>query len=151
MMREAYVSSPEARPSPLSVVGEAVTVFGAGDNGKPFEVHLQHGVAGGGPPPHHHPWDEAFYVLEGEVELLLGDTRQVLSTGAFVHLPAGTVHGYCNISERASILGIVSDPRGGELFAALDANVKSLPDDLHKLIETSERYGVVWELPAPPA
>ena len=149
-MRKPYVSSTSERPQPLSVVGEEVTVFAAGEADKPFEVHLQHGVAGGGPPPHHHPWDEAFYILAGEVELVLEGEARVLAAGSFVHIPANTVHAYRNVSEEATMLGIVSDPRGGELFAAIDASVQSLPADIDKLLEASNRFGVVWELPAAP-
>lgn len=146
-MRKPHVSSPADQPAPLRVVGEEVTVFAAGEAGKPFEVHLQRGVRDGGPPPHQHPWDEAFYIIEGEVELTIGETSRVLPAGSFVHIPAATVHAYRNVSETATMLGIVSDPRGGELFAAIDANVAALPADLDKLLATSEQYGVEWQLP----
>jgi quercetin dioxygenase-like cupin family protein len=48
---------------------------------------------GGGPPPHiHRNEDETFYVLEGEVEFLLGDRIVTGGAGDFVNVPRGTVH-----------------------------------------------------------
>ena len=141
-MRPTHVVRPGDSPQTLSVLGEAVQIFGRGDLSKPFEVHLQKGVKGGGPPPHHHPWDEAFYVLEGEVAVTVDGEREVLGAGGFVHIPADTVHAYENVSENATLLAIVSDPRGGDLFAALDEHVKVLPDDLPKVIEVSRGFDV---------
>ena len=143
-MRKVIVSEPETRKTPLKVVGEDVTILGGDDQAKPFEVHIQHGAEGGGPPPHHHPWEEAFYVLDGSVEVTVNEETSVLHRGAFVQIPANTVHAYRNVSETATILGIVSDSRGGRLFEAMDREVKSLPDDLPNLLSLSERYGVEW-------
>ena len=43
---------------------------------------------GGGPPPHlHHREDEAFWVLEGELEVTVGETTFRAGAGSFVHLP----------------------------------------------------------------
>ena len=54
---------------------------------------------GGGPPPHiHRNEDETFYVLEGEVELLLGDRLVKGTAGDFVNVPRGTVHRFHNAS-----------------------------------------------------
>ena len=50
--------------------------------------------AGPAAPPHlHDDADEVFYVLDGEIELLLGDRRQVARKGALAFIPRGTVHG----------------------------------------------------------
>ena len=49
---------------------------------------------GGGPPPHSHDWDESFYVLRGEVEIVCDGNTAVLGAGSLVHVPRGTVHGY---------------------------------------------------------
>jgi quercetin dioxygenase-like cupin family protein len=44
--------------------------------------------AGGGAPVHSHPWEETFYILEGEIEILLGNRREVFGAGAVIHVPA---------------------------------------------------------------
>jgi mannose-6-phosphate isomerase-like protein (cupin superfamily) len=44
----------------------------------------------GGPPPHiHYREDEAFWVLEGDLEVLVGENRFGAGAGSFVHLPKG--------------------------------------------------------------
>ena len=128
-MRPAHVIEAGNPPAELSVLGERVLIFGQGDLSKPFEVHIQEGHAGGGPPAHHHPWDEAFFVLEGEVEISIENVARTLGPGSYVHIPAGTVHAYTNRSDTTKLLAVVSDSRGGKLFEALDANAEKLPGD----------------------
>ena len=44
---------------------------------RPGGGHREPGAAGwGGPPLHHHDFDEAFYVLDGELTFQLGDERR---------------------------------------------------------------------------
>ena len=148
-MKRPLIVSNDALPQPLHVLGETVTMFGAEDPSKAFEVHVQEGVAGGGPPPHRHPWEEAFFILEGEVEISCEGTSQVLAAGSFVQIPAGTTHAYTNVSERAKILAIVSDCRGGRLFETLNEHVKSMPEDADALVEHSAKLGVEFDLPSP--
>ncbi|BCX67420.1 cupin domain-containing protein [Pseudomonas izuensis] len=144
-MRTTHVI--EAPPPPYNVVGEAITVLAGGDLSKPFEMHIQVGVQGGGPPPHFHPWDEAFYVVEGEVEVTVEGKSTTVPAGGYVHIPAGTIHAYKNISSTAKMIGVVSDPRGGQFFAAMDRF--KVPEDLPKIFEVAERYGVTFLVPKP--
>jgi quercetin dioxygenase-like cupin family protein len=144
-MRTVHVIDAGNIPQPVNVVGEAITILAGGDLTKPFEVHIQEGVQGGGPPPHFHPWDEAFLVLEGQVEVTVEGRSTTVSTGDYVHIPGGSVHAYKNISPTAKIIGVVSDPRGGQFFAAMDQF--KVPDDLPRIFEVAERYGVTFLVP----
>jgi mannose-6-phosphate isomerase-like protein (cupin superfamily) len=56
-----------------------------------FESHRQAGDPGG-PPLHKHAFDEAFYVLEGDYTIQVGERLVKASTGAFVYVPGGTIH-----------------------------------------------------------
>ena len=48
-----------------------------------------------GPPMHiHHDCAEAFYVLEGEYIMFLGDEERACPAGSFIYVPVGTVHGF---------------------------------------------------------
>ncbi len=145
-MRETHIIPAQQLPPPLCVVGEDVTLFAGGDLTKPFEVHLQRGKQGGGPPPHRHPWDEAFFVLEGEVEIAVDGEPRVLPAGSYAHLPANTIHAYTNVSETAVLLAVVSDPRGGAFFEAVDRGVRSLPEDADKLVSIGLDHGVEFLL-----
>jgi quercetin dioxygenase-like cupin family protein len=49
------------------------------------------------PPPHiHHAHEEVFYVLEGELEFLVGTQTMRASTGTFVMVPIGALHTFSN-------------------------------------------------------
>ena len=141
-MRTVHIVDPEDTRQTLTVLGEQVQIFGQGDLSKPFEVHLQEGQLGGGPPPHYHPWDEAFYVLEGEVEVFVEGAVQTLGAGAYVHVPAGTVHAYTNKVSPTRLLAVVSDSRGGQLFAEMDRVADQLPHNAALLEEISSRMAV---------
>ncbi|WP_392887484.1 cupin domain-containing protein [Pseudomonas migulae] len=144
-MRTVHVIRPDQTPGPVNVVGEAITILAGGDPGKPFEMHIQEGVQGGGPPAHFHPWDEAFYVIDGQVEVTVEGTATTVSAGGYVHIPGGTIHAYRNVSTTAKMIGVVSDPRGGRFFAAVDR--LRMPEDLPRILEIAEAHGVTFLVP----
>jgi len=60
-----------------------------------FESSPPPGVPGA--PPHvHHSYDEAWFIIEGTVEFVLGDRRESLQTGSFAFAPRGVVHSFAN-------------------------------------------------------
>ena len=145
-MRTVHVL--QSPPASVNVVGEKITVLAGGDLSKPFEMHIQEGIQGGGPPPHFHPWDEAFYVVDGQVEVTVEGTSTTVSAGGYVHIPAGAIHAYKNVSPTAKMIGVVSDPRGGLFFTAMDRF--KVPEDLPRIFEVAERFGVTFLVPEPP-
>lgn len=147
-MRTVHVIPPEKTPGPVNVVGEAITVLAGGDLSKPFEMHIQEGVQGGGPPLHFHPWDEAFYVTDGQVEVTVEGKSTTVSAGGYVHIPGGSIHAYKNISATARMIGVVSDPRGGQFFTAVDR--LRVPEDLPRILEIAEAHGVTFLIPKSP-
>ena len=49
------------------------------------------------PPPHIHTnCEEAFYVLDGEIEFSLGVDTVIGRSGSFVHVPGGVSHTFVN-------------------------------------------------------
>jgi mannose-6-phosphate isomerase-like protein (cupin superfamily) len=65
----------------------------ASDTGGAFEVIEYIGPST--PPPHvHRVHDEAFYVLQGRFEFVLGQETVSAGQGAFVLVPRGTRHGF---------------------------------------------------------
>ena len=72
---------------------------------------------GGGPPPHIHTReDETFYVLEGEIEFVLGDDVVTATAGAFVNVPRGTVHCFRNTGTEGARLILTFTPANMEHF-----------------------------------
>src|SRR5688572_10204067 len=71
--------------------------------------------AGGGPPPHIHTReDETFYLLEGEIEFLLGEETIAAGPGDFVNVPRGTVHRFRNTGTETARLVLTFTPAGLE-------------------------------------
>lgn len=69
------------------------------------------GVGGGGIFPHvHRSYEEAFYVLGGEVTFLLGSTTQTAGPGSAVFIPSGAVHGFANESQQSARLLVIHSP-----------------------------------------
>jgi quercetin dioxygenase-like cupin family protein len=63
--------------------------------------------AGFSPPLHvHHDEHEAFYMLEGEVEIVCGQERYLAKEGSFAFLPSGIAHTFRVLSESARCLTI---------------------------------------------
>ncbi len=82
--------------------------------------------AGHMPPLHvHHTEDEGFYVLEGEVTLLLPDRSVECGPGDFVLAPRGVPHAY-RVGERPARWLVVSSPAGFERFVAAVAALDEL-------------------------
>jgi quercetin dioxygenase-like cupin family protein len=82
------------------------------------------GREGSGPPPHHHPWDEAFYVLRGEVRFGANGEESTAGPGTLVHIPGGTTHWFKVGEGGAEMLSITSKAGASDFFTAIsrDAN-----------------------------
>ena len=88
-------------------------------------------VVGGGPPPHIHTTEEeAFYVLEGELNVLVGERTVTATAGAFVLVPRGTVHTFSTAGTASAKLLILISPAGFEQFFEEIAG----PPDLAKIM-----------------
>jgi len=107
---------------------------------------------GGGPPPHiHRNEDETFYVLDGELEFLLGDRILMGRAGDFVNVPRGTVHRFRNAGTARARLLLTFTPAGIERFfeetleRATDPG-QPPPDNLQavaaRYAEAAPRYGI---------
>jgi quercetin dioxygenase-like cupin family protein len=96
-----------------------------------------------GPPPHKHPWDEAYYVIDGEIEFELGERRERVRAGDFVYAPGGTVHAFHGVSKAPAHMLIFDAPAHAEtFFKELAREVRELPRDLPKVPEIGDRHGL---------
>jgi uncharacterized cupin superfamily protein len=74
------------------------------------------------PPPHIHTnCEEAFYVVEGEIEFFLGDDTVTGRPGCFVHVPGGVSHTFGNAATAHSRLLIMHAPAMDGYFEELQA------------------------------
>lgn len=75
------------------------------DTGGRFSLMEQLLPRGSGPGPHKHTWsDETFYMLDGEITLLIGDDVRTARKGDFVVVPRSTRHAFRVDSETARFL-----------------------------------------------
>ena len=64
------------------------------------------------PPPHiHHAHEEGFYILEGELEFVVGTETVRASQGSFVMVPIGVAHTFSNPTERPARFLSIFTPR----------------------------------------
>jgi len=74
------------------------------------------------PPPHIHTnCEEAFFVLDGEIEFFLGDDTVIGRPGSFVHVPGGVSHTFGNAATSQSRLLIIHAPAMDAYFEELQA------------------------------
>jgi quercetin dioxygenase-like cupin family protein len=141
-MAETIIIERAGGPRPLNVVGEQITVLAAGGTTGSYEVFHQIGPEGSGPPPHNHPWDEAFYVIAGEVAFGVGEKELVGHAGTFVHLPAGTTHWFRFGKGGGEMVSMTSHEGASHMFADFDREISPTEPDLARLIELGQPYGL---------
>jgi quercetin dioxygenase-like cupin family protein len=68
----------------------------------------------GGPPLHKHDFDEAFYVLEGELTFQVEEEVFTAGSGELIFAPGGIVHAVANHSGEVARYLLVCTPAGFE-------------------------------------
>jgi quercetin dioxygenase-like cupin family protein len=106
------------------------------------------------PPRHiHQQADEVLFVLEGQLQVTVGDTRFDAHQGACVLLPRGVEHSFVLCSDEAKLLLLLPAHLGG-YFRELSrpATQSTVPTDsglqVERLIATAARYGMEITGPA---
>ena len=122
---------------PLRMLCEATETGGAWSL---FEEEVPLGM---GPPPHRHDWDEAYYILEGEVEFEVDGKSVKSAKGDFNYLPRNTVHGFKGASDSpARVLIFAAPAHGSEFFHELNEEIRTLPEDGAKIPAIGMRHGI---------
>jgi quercetin dioxygenase-like cupin family protein len=102
-------------------------------------------------PPHvHRREDEAFWVLEGELEITAGQQTFVAQAGSFVHLPRDVPHTYKNVGPGPARFLTLMAPAGLEQFfrevGSPDTGSSTPPPfgdrEIQRLLEAAPKYGV---------
>jgi quercetin dioxygenase-like cupin family protein len=109
---------------------------------------------GGGPPRHIHTReDETFYLLQGNVEFLLGEQTVVAGPGDFVNVPRGIVHRFQNTGTDTARIILTFTPAGIEHWfeetlerAPNEVRVEDVPDNIEEVAAryaaAAPRYGL---------
>ena len=137
----------------IGLVGDTYTILVAGsDTAGRYTLIDMHVPPGGGPPPHiHHREQEAFYVLEGTLDIQMGEKVVQASTGDFVHIPIGTVHSFRNSGDGVAWLLVIFSPGGMERFfeetmEVVEDRSAPNPDNIDavvaRYVEAAPRHGL---------
>ncbi len=126
----------------LTVIGETMRPLLTNEMGSSVEIYDTAGNEGMGPPPHHHAWSETYVILEGAIDLVIGDDGpHRLSTGMAAHAPAGTTHAYTIAADGTRFLTILSTGNGHAFFRQMDAEV-SMPPDVADIVRVAGEHGI---------
>ena len=126
--------------------GDQVTVKGVADlPGGGFAL-IDYSAAPGvpGPPLHvHDAIDEAWYLLEGRLDVQVGDDRRHVGAGDFLLVPHGAPHTFANAgTERARWIGVLSPGTALTMLEDLGHLIpeRGTPDE-DAIIDMFQRYG----------
>ena len=127
----------------FAVFGEPVDVLVSGEmTGGLSAMMVQISPPGGGPPPHVHlNEDETFYVLEGEFELLKNGEWVKCAAGESCFAERGSMHTFRNSGKTDGKILVFATPAGLDRYLE-EISVLTMPQDVAKLIEISDRYGI---------
>ena len=149
MSAQLVVVTPKDRPRGLNVVGEQITVLADGATTGSYEIFRQAGPEGSGPPPHSHPWDEAFYVIAGQVSFGVdGNDNLLAPPGTLVHLPGGSTHWFRFGPGGGEMISMTSRPGAASFFTDVDREVSPADPDFGVLLEVASSHGLTVPLPA---
>lgn len=133
--------------------GDVYTVKVSGAESRGAMTMIEASVPpGGGPPPHTHDTeDEAFYVLDGELEILAAERTYTARGGDFVFIPRGTVHAFRNTGTHHARQLLIFTPGGYEgFFLAAGSSVVAGrpapprdPADDQRINDVGELYGSI--------
>jgi mannose-6-phosphate isomerase-like protein (cupin superfamily) len=142
-MTEQTMILKNGQAQPLSVLGTEVRFLcdadATGNAWSLMEVTMQRDS---GPPLHHHDWDEAYYIIEGEVHFTVGEKSVLATSGDFLYTPAGVPHGFHGTSGRARMLILDVPAHAGKFFREVNGEVTELPRQFEKVIEIGDRNGI---------
>ena len=129
----------------MRMLGSDVTIKATVEQtGGAYEVVVVEAAGGGEILPHRHPWAESYYVLDGELEVLLGRRRRTIASGDLFVIPARAVHGFRVLTERASFLHTSIGPGATAMFEDFAAHLPEGVEleDIPLALEINARHGV---------
>ena len=154
MTVEAIVLGPGEGKS-MSTLGVELVfkAVGAQTGGSYFAMEYTCPGGWAGPPKHVHGGaEEAFYVLEGELTVYLGDREVHGGAGAFFQVPRGTPHTFANWGDGPAKYLILALPAGLEgYFEELPQLVErhGYPPPPEVMAELGKRYAMETVGPRP--
>ena len=107
----------------------------------------------GGPPPHSHAtFQEAFYIIDGEIEVITKEKNYSATKGSYVNIPFnGPVHKFTNKTDKTAHILCLTTPAGMEkMFDEMGKPVAAgtflpppqmTPEEKKQFQSIAEKYG----------
>ena len=135
---------PAAAGTPLNVLGDRLLLkLTSADTAGCFTLVEQFSEPGTGIPLHRHTReDESFWVLEGQVEFVVGDTTTVVEPGGFVYAPRDVAHSFRAVGAAPARMLIHVWPAGLETMFGELSQLPAGPPDLGQVALICARYGI---------
>jgi mannose-6-phosphate isomerase-like protein (cupin superfamily) len=96
-----------------------------------YSIDLVEVEVGGSSPFHIDPDNHAFYVIEGQAELIIAEERVMVPKGAIARIPMGVVHSLANAGDVPLVMLTLYDPPRDRTMqkaaAAAQADVSAVP------------------------
>jgi quercetin dioxygenase-like cupin family protein len=147
-MPSPLIVTADDAPAPLQLVDEQLTILASGAQTGGYEIFHQAGPEGAGPPPHSHPWDESFYILDGEVHFGADERQDVVAKpGTLVHLPAGTVHWFRFGPGGGTMLSMTSREAASHFFTEAASKIAPDDPDLGQLVAIAATHDLEVHVP----
>lgn len=139
--------------TPLNVLGMPLRFLcDARETGGAWSLFEEEVPIGMGPPRHRHDWDEAYYVLDGEIEFEIDGQVVKSGPGDFNYLPRNTVHAFKGASSApARVLIFAAPAHASDFFEEVNSEVRALPEDLAKVPAIGRRHGIEFLPPSSPS
>lgn len=107
-------------------------------------------MPGAGPPLHRHGReDEAFYLLDGELEFQADGTTFIAGAGSWITLAKGSLHRFRNTADHPARMLILVTPAGLEDFflevgspGRADEPAPFGPVEIERMLTAAPRYGL---------
>jgi mannose-6-phosphate isomerase-like protein (cupin superfamily) len=137
----------------LTVITDTVTVKAeTADTGGAYALYEVETPPAGGCPPHTQRYDdEAFFVIEGRYDIVIGEERLDLGPGGYAFIPRGTVHAFVNPGPAPARMLALVTPGGihGQFLDDVGDPTGRAPwePDMAHLLAAAPKYGIEFISP----
>jgi quercetin dioxygenase-like cupin family protein len=133
------LTTPNERPG-FDLMGTTVRPLATEDT---FELIESTVAPAGGSPPHTLDYDKVFYILEGEITLIVDGTEHAARRGYVATVPAGVAHNYENRSDaEARMLVLTGGDHHVSFLRGLATLTASGAPDPADMADHAARHGV---------
>lgn len=118
----------------IDFLGMAVRAHDTGD-GQVCEFRAQAGPIA---PPHRHAWQETHFVVEGELEYMVGDRVHRVGPGGFLTIPGSTVHAVSALSPAVRWIEFTTPVGPADFFEEVSREPGIDPTQLESMVKLGE-------------